>query len=93
MRMIDRISELERRYDYLMELWHAGNNAGIGDGIGEEAEPGDDNADAARSDGMEIIKEFSDGSVLATHGERVFMICDSYGPWGVDLDAAQLMSQ
>lgn len=75
----------EIRYDEhdLMDAWRAGNNAGDGLAIGED----DDTPQAAvESTTMTHQGDLTpDGAVVASDHGRVIVVCDSNGPWAVDV--------
>lgn len=62
-------------------LWSEGNNAGDGYAVGEATmEP----FEAAEAEGFTDIRTTGHG-VVARNGDRWVAICDSHGPWAVDI--------
>jgi hypothetical protein len=76
----------EIRYDEhdLMDAWRAGNNAGDGFALGSI----DDAPQAAVESTNTMTHQGDltpDGAVVASDHGRVIVVCDSNGPWAVDV--------
>jgi hypothetical protein len=80
------IAELyeDNKTDNFIEAWRWGNDKGEGYSIGKEYHSP---MQAAQSEGLTCIIQIStDGSVLGYDSEgRVIVVCDSHGPWAVDV--------
>jgi hypothetical protein len=73
----------ERQMSDLMNMWRKGNDAGKGFAVGEET---DSPSEAAEREGYENILVISpEGNVICNDDDRSIVVCDSHGPWAVDI--------
>jgi hypothetical protein len=81
---IAELYQEDRKTDNFAEAWGWGNDKGEGYSIGEEYQSP---IEAAQSDGLTCIIQIStDGSVLGYKEDgSAIVVCDSHGPWAVDV--------
>ena len=76
--------------EQITAAWRAGNDAGHGEAVGAVNHSP---REAAEDDEYDVVRTFDTGmttsqAVIAWDGDNLIAICDSNGPWAVDITAA-----